>query len=350
MFLHHKFWSCLTEQMIFISLRRDLPSFDGSANFKMEVSNWSPSSLLLDENTASCLPEALGSWDELDWHQAFSSWVISLSTLCTWLTLSSVLPLLLVSLKPWVLEKNHKFLIARVYTVVRLPFVAILHLQDPSLQCFLLSHNRSESLIRCRASRHQLFPKFSHIFSDGIWNLFPIIFPVFDTDLIIHSWDHFGLITWNGNTNDSTRNDLEKKRTAPKTDMERAQLLLDGVGWPNWQRQLCWLCHRRCTQSRTCFSVIDDFRNVNSFEWYGGLCGRWDFSGPATPPWIVAGYMWIEYQRTGLQGRECWKIDEAGERELVLVVGVRCGKEWDMTRGWQTVLETPMRAILSCAL
>ena len=31
------------------------------------------------------------------------------------------------------------------------------------------------------------------------------------------------------------------------------------------------------------------------------------------------------------------KIGEVGERELVLVVSVRCGKERDMTRGWQTV-------------
>ena len=27
------------------------------------------------------------------------------------------------------------------------------------------------------------------------------------------------------------------------------------------------------------------------------------------------------------------EVDEKGERELVLVVSVRCGKEWDMTRG-----------------
>ena len=29
------------------------------------------------------------------------------------------------------------------------------------------------------------------------------------------------------------------------------------------------------------------------------------------------------------------KIGKVGGRELVLVVSVRCGKEWDMTRGWQ---------------
>ena len=27
------------------------------------------------------------------------------------------------------------------------------------------------------------------------------------------------------------------------------------------------------------------------------------------------------------------EVDEMGERELVLVVSVGCGKEWDMTRG-----------------
>ena len=32
------------------------------------------------------------------------------------------------------------------------------------------------------------------------------------------------------------------------------------------------------------------------------------------------------------------EVDEMGERELSIVVSVKCGKEWDMTRGWQLFL------------
>ena len=35
----------------------------------------------------------------------------------------------------------------------------------------------------------------------------------------------------------------------------------------------------------------------------------------------------------GCEGENVGKIGEVGERELVLVVSVRCGKERDMTRG-----------------
>ena len=37
--------------------------------------------------------------------------------------------------------------------------------------------------------------------------------------------------------------------------------------------------------------------------------------------------------RLGCVGEDDCKIEEVGERELVLVVSVRCGKERDMTRG-----------------
>ena len=49
----------------------------------------------------------------------------------------------------------------------------------------------------------------------------------------------------------------------------------------------------------------------------------------------------------GCEGGNDWRVSEVGERELVLVVSVRCGKERDMTRGWQPLFRTPMRAILS---
>ena len=59
------------------------------------------------------------------------------------------------------------------------------------------------------------------------------------------------------------------------------------------------------------------------------------------------GFQWIHHSAVSRgrvhmdrvrKGQDCegendWKIDEAGERELVLVVSVRCGKERDMTRG-----------------
>ena len=40
-------------------------------------------------------------------------------------------------------------------------------------------------------------------------------------------------------------------------------------------------------------------------------------------------------------GEDDCRIREAGERELVLAVSVKCGKERDMTRGWQNVSGTP---------
>ena len=38
-------------------------------------------------------------------------------------------------------------------------------------------------------------------------------------------------------------------------------------------------------------------------------------------------------KRLGCEGENVGKIGEVGEREFVLVVSVRCGKEGDMTRG-----------------
>ena len=55
-----------------------------------------------------------------------------------------------------------------VNTVVKPAFFVILHLQDPSLQCFPLSHDRNASVIGGRTSRHTNFSKSIHIFSDRI--------------------------------------------------------------------------------------------------------------------------------------------------------------------------------------
>ena len=52
------------------------------------------------------------------------------------LPLSSVLLLLPVSLKLWVFENSQNFPFVHVHTVVLPTFFVILHLQDPSLQCF----------------------------------------------------------------------------------------------------------------------------------------------------------------------------------------------------------------------
>ena len=43
------------------------------------------------------------------------------------------------------------------FSVVKPAFSAILHLQDPSLQCFPLSHNRNSSVTGYRTSRHPHF-------------------------------------------------------------------------------------------------------------------------------------------------------------------------------------------------
>ena len=42
-------------------------------------------------------------------------------------------------------------------------------------------------------------------------------------------------------------------------------------------------------------------------------------------------------KRLDCEGENDGKIGEASERELVLAVSVRCGKERDMTRGRQTI-------------
>ena len=50
-----------------------------------------------------------------------------------------------------------------VFTVVKPAFFVILHLQDPSLQCFPLSHNRNASVTGGRTSLHQLFQIHPHL-------------------------------------------------------------------------------------------------------------------------------------------------------------------------------------------
>ena len=72
------------------------------------------------------------------------------------LLLSSVLLLLPAPVKLLVFEKILNPLVP-VYPAVKPAFFEILHLQDPSLQCFPLSHKRNASVTGGRTSLHQLF-------------------------------------------------------------------------------------------------------------------------------------------------------------------------------------------------
>ena len=108
---------------------------------KIELSNWFPGSSPFDENTASGFPDARDSWDDFDFKLSLF-WNDQLEYVVH-LHVSSASFLLLVSLKLLVFEKNQNFLLVHVQTAVRPAFVVILHLQDPSLQCFQLNRNRS---------------------------------------------------------------------------------------------------------------------------------------------------------------------------------------------------------------
>ena len=70
-----------------------------------------------------------------------------------------------------------------VYTVVRPAFFVILHLQDPSLQCFQLNRSQSVCLMGRKACRHQNFQSL-RILCDRI---LMVISLVFDTDLSQYS-------------------------------------------------------------------------------------------------------------------------------------------------------------------
>ena len=157
------FRSCLTERMIFIALKKISSQIWRISKFE-------------GRNFRTGFPirrSARGSWDEFDFFST-KSCVDSVTHLEMNLTsnslfqgsklenvvhllLSSVLFLLVVSLKLNVCEKNHNFLLAHVHTAVKPAFSVILHFQDPSLQCFQLNRNQSFSLNRSKASRHKLF-------------------------------------------------------------------------------------------------------------------------------------------------------------------------------------------------
>ena len=142
MFLLHKFRPCLIKQMILIAFKKRSSQFWWMSTFKNRTLE--PVSRFVALWWKHCIRFPRRSWLlRWIWHQALSSWVISLSTSCT-CPLSSVLLLLLVSLKLWFFT----------YTVLRPAFFVILHLQDPSLQCFQLNHHRSVSSIGRGASRH----------------------------------------------------------------------------------------------------------------------------------------------------------------------------------------------------
>ena len=65
-------------------------------------------------------------------------------------------------------------------------------------------------------------------------------------------------------------------------------------------------------------------------------CEKWDLCWSATLPWNLAGKNALSTIGLVCVGETVGKIgevDEMGERELVLVVSVKCGKDRDMTRG-----------------
>ena len=61
-------------------------------------------------------------------------------------------------------------------------------------------------------------------------------------------------------------------------------------------------------------------------------CERWDFSRSATLPWTRSVYRPCA-KRLECEGENDGRIGEVSEKDLVLVVCVRCGKERDMTLG-----------------
>ena len=67
-------------------------------------------------------------------------------------------------------------------------------------------------------------------------------------------------------------------------------------------------------------------------------------------PWNIAGYLYgsriIGLVCKGATVGKVGEVDEMGERELVLVVSVRCGKGRDMTRGMTIVSRTQRCAAL----
>ena len=71
-----------------------------------------------------------------------------------------------------------------VHTMVTPTFFVLLHLQDPSLQCSPLNHNRIASVTGGRTRPCTNFSKFTQNFSDRILVVFSNdSFLVFDTDL-----------------------------------------------------------------------------------------------------------------------------------------------------------------------
>ena len=139
--------------------RRDLPRFDGSAVLKIELLNWFPGSLLPDENIAANFP--MLSVPEMN---LTSSFLFSSDQLEYALhLLLSLVSLQHVSREQLVFEMIYNPL-DLVYTVVKPAFFVILNLQDPSLQCFPLSHNIGMHLgLEGRTSLHQLFQIHPHL-------------------------------------------------------------------------------------------------------------------------------------------------------------------------------------------
>ena len=90
--------------------------------------------------------------------------------------------------------------------------------------------------------------------------------------------------------------------------------------WPmSLKKSFCTIRNFQRTQ---CAHFVTDGICVDPPLWRGTSHGKYGS--------MIIGFVW-RGETVGKIG----EVDEMGERELVLEVSVRCGKEWDRTRRWQ---------------
>ena len=140
------------------------------------------------------------------------------------------------------------------------------------------------------------FSKFKHLQREDFGSYFSKIFPVFDTDL----------------SQDSCQAQFFLSRGLQARSLRSRWLCLNRFGFTTCER---WDC------------VDPPFGRGTSQGKYGS----------STIDLVCVG------ETVGKIG----EVDEMGERELVLVVSARCGKERDMTRSMTIVFGTQRCAILS---
>ena len=151
MFLLYLVRSCLIEQMIFIAFKKGSSQIWRISVFEnrtLWLSFLLPCSLMKTSHLVSRMLSVL----ETNLTSSFLSDQLE----CALHLLLSPVSLQQVSPMHLVFEMIYN-LLNFSNTAVKPAFFVILHLQDPSLQCFPLSHNRNATVTGCRTSRHQLF-------------------------------------------------------------------------------------------------------------------------------------------------------------------------------------------------